>query len=95
VTDAAIHRMQWARKDNAVRFLDHSGSPRAFSPRDDKSEGEWGMIWAVGLQHTVCHCEEGAEARDAAIHRVSRELGRLLSSLPCSQWIATGFQPSR
>ncbi|MBT3667335.1 MAG: hypothetical protein HN548_07625 [Opitutae bacterium] len=34
--DAAIHCMQWARTGNAVSSPAHSGSPRAFSPRDDK-----------------------------------------------------------
>jgi hypothetical protein len=44
--DAAIHCMQWARTDNTVRSLGHSGSPRAYAlvmtncgegcPRDDK-----------------------------------------------------------
>ena len=34
--DVAIHCMQWMRMENAVRFTVHSGSPRAFSPRDDK-----------------------------------------------------------
>ena len=33
----------------SLRLLVHSGSPRAFSPRDDKSEGEWRMPWAVRL----------------------------------------------
>ena len=28
--DAAIHCMQWARTDNTVRSLVHSGSPRAY-----------------------------------------------------------------
>jgi len=31
--------MQCARTDNAVRFPTHSGSPRAYSPRDDKVWG--------------------------------------------------------
>jgi hypothetical protein len=34
--DAAIHCMQWTRTESAVRSPTHSGSPRAFSPRDDK-----------------------------------------------------------
>jgi hypothetical protein len=34
--DGAIHCMQWARTGNAFRFPTHSGSPRAFSPRDYK-----------------------------------------------------------
>ena len=32
---------------------------------------------------------------DAAIHRVSADAGGFVSSLTASQWIATGFQPSR
>ncbi|MDC3336023.1 hypothetical protein OAV71_05895 [Opitutales bacterium] len=41
MTDTAIHCMQWRRTDNAVRLLAHSGSPRAFSPRDDKTGNDW------------------------------------------------------
>ena len=36
VTDAAIHRVSRNAVDLSVRLPDHSGSPRAFSPRDDK-----------------------------------------------------------
>ena len=28
-------------------------------------------MWGLITIHTLCHCEEGAEAGDAAIHRVS------------------------
>jgi hypothetical protein len=35
--DAAIHCMQWARTDNTVRSLGHSGSPRPQGARDDKT----------------------------------------------------------
>ena len=35
-------------------------------PRDDKVREEL-------VVHSLCHCEEGAEARDAAIHRVSKD----------------------
>ena len=38
-----------------------------------------------------CHCEEGALARDAAIHRVSRDTFGECGSLTSSQWIATGY----
>ena len=34
-------------------------------------------------------------AKDAAIHRVPGEANGFVSSLTGSQWIATGFQPSR
>ncbi|MDG0964601.1 MAG: hypothetical protein P8O23_06030 [Opitutales bacterium] len=40
-----------------------------------------------------CHCEEGTQARDAASHRVSRDADGVVSSLPCTQCIATGFRP--
>ena len=43
--------------------------------------------------HTLCHCEEGTKVTDAAIHRVSSERVRLVSSLTGSQWIATGLRP--
>jgi hypothetical protein len=38
VTDAAIHRVSGEVFDLSLRFLVHSGSPQAFSPRDDKGE---------------------------------------------------------
>ncbi len=37
VSDAAIHRVSNYVYDLSLRLLVHSGSPRAFSPRDDKS----------------------------------------------------------
>jgi len=37
--DAAIHRVSRDADDLSVRLLAHSGSPRAFSPRDDKGGG--------------------------------------------------------
>jgi hypothetical protein len=56
-----------------------------------------------------CHCEEGTQVTDAAIHRVSEDVdGKLrfvtfptftfhpsIFTLPYigSQWIATGFRP--
>jgi hypothetical protein len=53
-------------------------------PRDDKvKEGK--------VVNTICHCEEGTEVTDAAIHRVSRARVRLVSSFTGSQWIATGY----
>ena len=99
--------MQGGEFEYAVRFLVHSGSPRAFSPRDDKREVRVGYGEPVdrharkGLAMTmlvwvrsVCHCEED-RMDDAAIHRVSGDVDGFVSSLTGSQWIATGFQPSR
>ena len=37
MTDAAIHRVSADAGGLSVRLLRTSGSPRAFSPRDDKS----------------------------------------------------------
>ena len=44
-----------------------------FRPRDDKVGKEWGC--AVRFQHDLCHCEEGTQVTDAAIH--------------CMQWTRT------
>jgi len=46
------------------------------------------------LVFLVCHCEED-RMDDAAIHRVSGDVGGFVCSCCESQWIATGFQPSR
>jgi hypothetical protein len=62
-------------RDGAVRLLRVSGSPRAFSPRDD---------------NTLCHCEKD-RMDDAAIHRISKVDGRVGGSFTGSQWIATGY----
>ncbi|MDB0029942.1 hypothetical protein N9E34_00620 [Opitutales bacterium] len=35
--DAAIHSVSHYAYDLSLLLLDHSGSPRPFSPRDDKS----------------------------------------------------------
>ena len=64
VKDAAIHGMQWTRSESAVRFPTHSGSPRAFSPRDDKMGG---TTWAFGTSSTLSLRGEN-EVTDAAIH---------------------------
>ena len=42
--DAAIHRVSGNAGGLSVRLLVHSGSPRAFSPRDDKGEGAMKII---------------------------------------------------
>ena len=45
------------------------------------------VAWMLG----VCHCEEGTQVTDAAIHRVSEDAGGFVCSLAENQWIATGF----
>ena len=58
VRDAAIHCMQCARTDHAVRSLAHSGSPRAFA----LAMTRWGVMGVCGSVTTrFCHCEERAE----------------------------------
>jgi hypothetical protein len=59
-------------RDGAVRLLRVSGSPRAFSPRDDKS----GIFHNEGSKKngvTFLSLRGGSGARDAAIHRVPEE----------------------
>ena len=59
MTDAAIHGVSGDGVVLPFRFPTHSGSPRAFTPRDEKVGKEWGC--AVRFQHDLCHCEERAE----------------------------------
>ena len=51
------------------------------------------MTWAVRLQRTLCHCEEGAEraTRQSIVSRGKRDGCCLFAYW--SQWIATGFRP--
>ena len=46
--DAAIHRVSGERTCLSVRLLRTSGSPRAFSPRDDKGVvNEWCVVFVI------------------------------------------------
>ena len=74
-------------------LLNHSGSPRPQGARDDKG-GIFTMKGVKRLEFSLCHCEEDS-MDDAAIHRVSEDACGVVSSFSGSQWIATGFQPSR
>ena len=60
-------------------------------PRDDKSGGNDALAMTT---HSLS-LRGGSVASDAAIHRVSGDPDGFVSSLTGSQWIATGFQPSR
>ena len=53
------------RSGLSVRFPPHSGSPRAFSPRDDKMKGKdvGGSVTSRSMS-----LRGKSEARDAAIH---------------------------
>jgi hypothetical protein len=60
-------------------------------PRDDKVKGR---MWLVRLDCDLCHCEERAERGTRQSIGCNGAYGEC-GSLPGSQWIATGFQPSR
>ena len=76
MTDAAIHRVLNKAVDLPVRLRVHSGSPRAFSPRDDK------LRQSAGRFNPCLSLRGGSEARDVAIHRVSRNTVDLSVRLP-------------
>ena len=48
VTDAVIHRVSNYPNDLSLRLLVPSGSPRAFSPRDDKVWEKSGLFPTYG-----------------------------------------------
>ena len=54
MSDAAIHRVSRETNDLSLRLLVHSGSPRAFSPRDDK------VCWIVNTR--------GGDFRSASLY---------------------------
>jgi len=83
--------VSWGRRAGiTLRCGRTSGSPRAAPSR-----------WQGGgvFQHISLHTQSlslrGGRQSDAAIHRVSEDADVFVSSLAGSQWIATGFQPSR
>ena len=79
--DAAIHRVS---EDVGGVVCSLPGSQLIATPqeaRDDK--------WWCGC--VVCHCEEGTQVTDAAIHRVSEDVGGRCGSVTEGQWIATGY----
>ncbi len=65
MTDAAIHRVSRDAVDLSVRLPDHSGSPRAFSPRDDK------VRQSAGRFNPCLSLRGGSEARHLAFTRVT------------------------
>ena len=73
MTDAAIHRVLGDAKGLSVHLLRASGSPRAYSPRDDKS-GIFTMKGVEVVEFLHCHCEERAEreTRQSIVSRRTR-----------------------
>jgi hypothetical protein len=75
VTNAAIHRV--SEVDGRVCLfvywftVDRHGLSALAMTRCVKNK------CAVSRQHTLCHCEEGEEVTDAAIHRASEVDGRV------------------
>ena len=61
-------------------------------PRDDKMWGNGSVRFGY---NTIIVIARRNEVSDAAIHRDLEEGERVVCSLTGSQWIATGFQPSR
>ena len=43
------------------------------------------------VEFSHCHCEEGVQVTDAAIHRGSQNAGGFVCSFIEGQWIATGY----
>jgi hypothetical protein len=58
--DAAIHRVSRESRRECGSVLEGQWIATGLRPRDD---------------NTLCHCEEGTEVTDAAIHRVSGVAG--------------------
>ena len=76
----------------SVRLLRVSGSPRAFSPRDDKS----GIITIERVKRLRLHplsLRGGSEATDAAIHRASEDADGAVCPVTQGPWIVTGLHP--
>ena len=88
MTDAVIHRVSEDVGGYAVRVLRASGSPRAYALAMTR--------WLIGHSrdhNTLLSLRGGSGAKDAAIHRVSEDVGGVVCSLPGSQLIATGLRP--
>jgi hypothetical protein len=47
------------------------------------------------VEFSHCHCEEGVQVTDAAIHRGSQNAGGFVCSFIEGQWIATPARGSR
>ncbi len=88
--DAAIHRVSRDADGLSLRLLVHSGSPRAFSPRDDKM---WSGFLCMSLNTHCLSLRGESGARDAAIHRVSRDADGLSLRLLVHSGSPRAFSP--
>ena len=73
----------------SVQLLRVSGSPRAYSPRDDKG----GVFYHEGSEviGVLILSLRGGRQDDAAIHRFLGDASGVVCSFTGSQWIATGY----
>ena len=73
----------------SVQLLRVSGSPRAYSPRDDKG----GVFYHEGSEviGVLILSLRGGRQDDAAIHRVSKDAYGQCGSVTEGLWIATGY----
>ena len=83
-SDVAIHRVSGDVVDLSLRLLVHSGSPRAFSPRDEKTL-EGGSFISL-TTHSLSL--RGVTTVRCGNPSSLGERGRLVFSLTGSEWIA-------
>ena len=76
---------------SAVRLLVHSGSPRA-TPSRWQNVKWWDRRFGTPSSLSL---RGGTQVSDAAIHSMQSRRTDKCGSLSETQWIATGFQPSR
>jgi len=88
--DAAIHRVSGDAVDLSVHLLVPSGSPRAFSPRDDKTL-EGGSF--ISLTTHSLSLRGGSASDGRGNPSCLRGRVRLVCSLLGSQWVATALCP--
>ena len=93
MTNAAIHRV--SEVDGRVCLfvfwftVDRKGLSALAMTRCVKNK------CAVSRQHTLCHCKEGEEVTNAAIHRVSKDADDLSLRVLAHSGSPRTFQSSR
>ena len=89
-SDVAIHRVSGDVVDLSLRLQVHSGSPRAFSPRDDKTL-EGGSF--ISLTTHSLSLRGGSASDERSNPSCIGGRGRLVCSLTGSQWVDTALCP--